>query len=304
MDIKITEEMLIRLYIDVDDLHQSWQMYEKEVRSLVGKLTKPTREPDLSPSEVCCIIAGYHLSGYKCFEYYYHQIIQDKYGSYFPKAPSYERFVSLMARSYPLMWLWSLHCCLQSRRNGLYFIDSKKMEVCHIKREHSHKVFGNARKGKSSTGWFYGFKLHLVINSYGEIVNWLLTPANVADNNQELLIKLLKGLEGICIGDRGYHTALFEWFYVNKLHLIVKPKKNMKQNVISLMEHQQYLKKRALIESVNDILVSVCDVEHSRHRKPENAFASIAGAIIAYRFIDDKPCIFIKYNSHKLGLAA
>lgn len=105
MDVKFTEEMLIRLYIDVDDLYQSWQVYQKMNRLVLGELKKTTKKPDLSPAEICCIIAGYHLSGYKCFEYYYHRIIKDKYSSCFPKSPCYERFMSLMTKSYPLMWL-------------------------------------------------------------------------------------------------------------------------------------------------------------------------------------------------------
>lgn len=293
MNVKFNEKKLIEIFIDIDDLLKMWKTYQNSVA--VGTQKQPTREPELSESEVCTIVACYHLSGYKCFEYYYREFIKGGYLSYFPTAPSYERFLTLLSRSYKLMWLWSLHCCLGAKRDGLYFIDSKKLPVCHLRREHSHRVFvDSARKGKSSTGWFYGFKIHLVINSYGQIVNWTLSTGNVADNNVELLKKLLHNLKGICVGDKGYHTSLFEWFYTNGLQVVTKPKKSMKQDTISLYEHQQFLKKRALIESVNDILTSVCDLEHTRHRKPENAFAHIAGAIIAYHFIEQKPCIFIK----------
>jgi hypothetical protein len=303
MDIKFTEKKLIEIFIDIDDLLKMYQAYQN--RTLLGTKKLPTRMPELSASEVCTIVACYHLSGYKCFEYYYRKVIKGTHFSYFPSAPSYERFLVLMSRSYNLMWLWSLHCCLHSQRNGLYFIDSKKLAVCHLKREHSHKVFaGAARKGKTSTGWFFGFKLHLVINAYGQIVNWTITSGNVSDNNADLLKKLLRNLEGICVGDKGYYSSLFEWFYSNGLHLVLKPKKNINQRLPSLYDHQQYLKKRALIESVNDILTSICDVEHTRHRKPENAFANIAGAIVAYHFIDPKPCIFIKNSKYEYRMAA
>lgn len=296
MQVQINEIKLIELFIDIDDLLKSFQVYQQSRR--MGQLRKPTRVAGLSESEVCAILAAYHLSGYKCFEYYYRQVIQGKYLSYFPKAPSYERFLTLMSRCYKFMWLWSLHCCLKAKRSGLYIIDSKRLEVCHLKREHSHRVFANsARKGKTSTGWFYGFKVHLVINDRGEIVNWTITPGNVADNNPDLLKQLLQGLQGICLGDRGYYTTLFDWFYEHKLHLLVKPKRNMKKDSLSLMDHQHYLKKRALIESVNDLLVSVCNLEHTRHRKPENAFAHIAATIVAYQFLTHKPAIFIP-NQH------
>jgi hypothetical protein len=303
MQVQFSEIKLIALFIDVDDLLKSFQAYQQSRQ--VGQARRPTRVPELSESEVCTILAAYHLSGYKCFEYYYRQVIQQSYASYFPKAPSYERFLTLVSRCYQLMGLWSLHCCLKATRTGLYIIDSKRLEVCHLKREHSHQVFSaTARKGKTSTGWFYGYKVHLVINDRGEIINWAITPGNVADNNTALLQQLLKGLSGICLADKGYYTSLFEWFYQHKLHLIIKPKRNMKKDTPCLIDHQHYLRKRALIESVNDLLVSVCDLEHTRHRKPENAFAHIAAALIAYQFLDHKPAIFIPNHSHNHNRAA
>ncbi|HEX8532127.1 MAG TPA: IS982 family transposase [Cytophagales bacterium] len=302
MQVQINEIKLIALFVEIDDLLKSLQAYQQARQ--VGKARRPTRVCELSQSEVCTILAAYHLSGYKCFEYYYRQVIKNTHASYFPQAPSYERFLVLVSRCYTLMWLWSLHCCLKASRTGLYFIDSKRLEVCHLKREHSHRVFSAARKGKTSTGWFYGFKLHLVINERGEIVNWTLTPGNVADNNPALLKQLLKGLTGICIGDRGYWTSLFEWFYQHKLHLLVRPKRNMKKDSPCGVDHQHYLRKRALIESVNDLLVSVCDLEHTRHRKPENAFAHIAAALVAYQFLEHKPAIFIPNQHANHSMAA
>jgi hypothetical protein len=199
---------------------------------------------------------------------------------------------------------------MKATHNRLYFIDSKRLSVCHIKREHSHKVFATkARKGKSSLGWFYGFKLHLVINAYGQIVNYSFTTGNIADNNGSLLQKLLSGLEGLCIGDKGYqsciyHTCLFDYFYTQGLHLLVKPKKKRLQKAISLLDHQLFLKKRALIESVNDLLTSICDLEHSRHRKAENAFASMVASVIDKQSLENKPCIFVVNQPQTFSMAA
>lgn len=181
----------------------------------------------------------------------------------------------------------------QSQRTGYYFVDSKKLEVCHLRREHQHKVFKDfARKGKSSTGWFYGLKLHLIINHLGEIISFLLTPANTADNNHLVLAMLLEGLKGKCCGDKAYLTTLFESFYAEGLQLLVKPKRNMKPLPVSA-EDMQLLKQRPLIESVNDILSTVCNVEHSRHRNPFHGFANVLSALIAYRYTERKPHIFI-----------
>lgn len=303
MQAQISENKLIALFIEVDDLAIAFQSYQNNHQ--VGKTRKPTRTPALTQSEICTILVAYHLSGYKCFEYFYRHQILSQYHSYFPKAPSYSRFVALIERVYPLLYVWSLHTCLKASRNGLYFIDSKRIPVCHIKRENSHKVFAHtARKGKSSLGWFYGFKLHLVINAYGQIVNYSFTTGNVADNNGQLLQRLLKGLEGLCVGDKGYHTRLFDYFYSQGLHLLVKPKKKSIQKAICLLDHQLYLKKRALIESVNDLLISICNLEHTRHRKVENAFISMMASLIAYQSLDHKPSIFVANTQHPYAMAA
>ena len=137
-----------------------------------------------------------------------------------------------------------------------------------------------------------GLKLHLVINAQGQVMNFLLTPGNVADNNQDVLQHLLQGLQGECYGDKGYLTTLFERFYQQGLHLITKVRNKMKNKLLPL--HQTLkLRKRALIESVNDLLTSVFDIEHSRHRKPLNAIAHTLAGLIAYCFYDQKPSVFI-----------
>ena len=289
MNVQFTENKLIELFIEVDDLYKAYVEYQKQI-GFVPK--KRTRVPDLNGSEVCTILVAYHHSGYKCFEYYYRQLILKRYADYFPQAPSYERFVSLIPRAADLIYLWLLYCVAGSKRTGLYFIDSKKLQVCHLKREKSNKVFKDvARKGKTSTGWFFGLKIHLVINNLGEIISFDLTSGNVADNNHDLLKKLLNSLDGKCVGDKGYLSKLFEFFFNNGLQLITKPKKRMKKlpinNTLNLL-----INKRAVVESVFDILGTVCDIEHSRHRSPVNAAIHIFSSLIAYQHLEQKPRVF------------
>jgi hypothetical protein len=214
------------------------------------------------------------------------------------------RFVCYTIRALPLLLLLLLYKCSQSVRSGHYFIDSKKLEVCHLRREKDHKVFKPfARKGKGSMGWFYGLKLHLVINHLGEIVSFLLTPANTADNNHSVLTQLLHGLQGKCAGDKGYYTTLFEHFLEHGLHLLLRPKKNMKP-LPAFAGDVRFLKQRPLIESVNDILATVCDVEHTRHRNPLHGYASILSALIAYQYLPHKPHLFIPGTVNYLQAAA
>jgi len=151
-------------------------------------------------------------------------------------------------------------------------MDYKKLSVCHLRRIHQHQVFKDtAKRGKSSVGWFYGFKLHLLINQKGEPIHFQITPANVADNNHVTLEYMLKNVKGLCFGDKGYLSKLWNKFYNNGLKLVTKTKRNAK-NILTLLQECYLLAKRAIIESVNDILTSVFDIEHFRHRKFINAF--------------------------------
>jgi len=301
MDCQISENLLVRMYVEADDLLLAYQDYLKTEGKLV---VSHRRQPALSPSEVITIIAAYQLSGYKNFEYYYRRLILGQYASYFPDAPSYKRFLNFIGRSLELMCLWTLHTTIQSRRTGLYFVDAKKLPVCHLRREKSHRVFeGIARKGKTSTGWFYGLKIHLIINNLGEIVAFDLSPANVADNNQDLLKKMMKGLKGICVGDKGYLTKLFSFFYENGLHVLTKPRKNMKNLPVDT-NFNILLDKRGIIESVFDILSSVCDIDHTRHRSPINATVHILAALVGYHYIDEKPRVFFSNKRIQHACAA
>ncbi len=290
MEVQFTEKKLISLFVEIDDLLLSFYSYQQKHNLLSSK--KPTRVPVLSCSEICTIIVSYHLSGYKCFEYYYKEMVLKALTSYFPKAPSYECFLSYIPRCIDVLYLWLLYSCSKSQETGLYFVDSKKIQVCHLRREKSNKIFKEyARKGKSSTGWLYGLKLHLIINNLGEIMSFDLTSGNIADNNHNLLQKLLGQLKGICVGDKGYFSTLFAFFYENGLHLLTKAKKNMK-NKVSTSKHQKLINKRGIIESTFDILTSICDIEHSRHRNPISAFTNVFAGLIAYQSLESKPTVF------------
>ena len=301
MDVQFTENKLIELFIEVDDLRKAFIEYQKLTGKYIVKKKLPTQ---LNGSEVCSILVAYNYSGYKCFEYYYRELILKRYSDYFPDAPCYESFLNYIPKATDLIYLWLLYSVATSKRTGLYFIDSKKLQVCHLRREKSNKVFkGVARKGKTSTGWFFGLKIHLVINNLGQIVGFDLTPGNVADNNQQLLRKLLDQLDGVCVGDKGYLTKLFSFFYENGLYLMTKPRKNMKKlpvdNTFNLL-----INKRAVVESTFDILATICDIEHSRHRSPLNASVHIFSALIAYQYLDQKPHVFFPSITNKMKLVA
>lgn len=289
---------LIEIYVNCDDFLKDFlKNYHQSTLEMSG-IRKPTREPDLSPSELMSISIYYHLSGYKCFQYYYSQIVVKQLHSYFPKLVSYERFVALMPRVMPLLLVY-LNYYRTGIATGVYYADSKKLPVCDNRRIHQNKVFADqADRGKSSTGWFYGFKVFIVVNQYGQLMKCGFTKASKADNNFDWMLSFFDGLEGKIFTDRGFLSSkAFEKLYGKGLKLITGIRTNMKNKLVDLTEKLLH-KKRGMIEAVNDILMTVCDIDHTRHRSPLNFFVNLFSGLIAYTFFDKVPSIFNKkFNS-------
>ena len=246
------------------------------------------------------ILILYHLSGMKCFEYYYREVVLKTLKKDFPTAPSYEWFISLIPRVMSHMFAFLYKCRCKKTDQEIYYMDSKQIPVCHNRRIHSNKVFkGMAERGKSSTGWFYGFKLFLIINPWGEIVRVYLTKGNVADNNFSLLKTLLKGLRGKAFADKGFITKYFSFFQQEGLSIITKIRNNMKNKLVT-MEDKILLTKRGVIESAFDIMMTICDIEHTRHRSPVNAFTHLIAGLTAYTYLEKLPSVMgKKYQSLK-----
>lgn len=194
----INEYKVIKLFCEVDDFAQAFDKKLSE-HLIGGPGPRSVHVPQLRVSEMMCIEILYHHSGYKCFQYYYEQEVEKGYlRAYFPHAPSYSRFVQLKPRMLPYMVFYLNLCCL-GRLCGIYFADSTKLASCHNRQIHNHKVFyGKAARGKTSTGWLYGFKLFLVIYAYGEIMNAFFTLGDVADNHLPAMVKLLSKLKMLC----------------------------------------------------------------------------------------------------------
>jgi hypothetical protein len=186
---------------------------------------------------------------------------------------------------------------------GVSFIDSTPLKVCHNRFIYNHKVFKTyVARGKSSTGWFYGFKLHLIINDCREICSFCLTPGNVDDWNADVIDHLCRELKGKLFGDRGYiYRELFERLYERGIQLVTRLRKHMK-NVLMDMRDKLLLRKRTVIESVNDFLKNICQVEHSRYRSPINFLVKPLAALSAYSFPPHKPSIWGFQDARALPL--
>ncbi len=252
---------------------------------------RTNKKRQMNKSEMMVIAIFYHYSGFKCFKWYYNLVIRGIFSSYFPNAFSYNRFIQLMPELNIYMAFFMVATRLSVPLEG-NFIDSKKLVVClnqRIKKRQVHK--GVAKRGKSSTGWFFGFKLHLIINHFGEIVWFCFTAGNTADNNHDLLFSMAEKFQGNLFGDKGYISKIKAASEACGLKIITKLKKNMKRKVPLTPEEFYYLSHRGLIETVFDILKHIFDIEHSRNRSIKNYFANILGAMIAYTFLDKVPSI-------------
>jgi Transposase DDE domain len=288
----INELKVIELFCELDDFCSEFDR-KLAAHLIANKPAKSVNTPEISISEMMCIEILYHHSGYKCFQYYYKQEVEKGYlKTYFPKAPSYNRFVQLKPRM--LFYLiFYMNLCRIGQLCGIYYADSTKLGVCHNRRIGSNKVFkGKATRGKTSTGWFYGFKLFLVINAFGEIMSTFFTPANVADNQLSIMIKIFSKLKGWAFADKGFiNQKAFEELFSKGLHLVTGIRKNMKNKLVD-MDQKLLLKKRGVIESVNDILKTVCDIEHTRHRSPVNMLVNLYAGLCSYTWLDRLPSIF------------
>jgi hypothetical protein len=286
--------------MDVDDFCQvflpKWQK-----RLLGDGSKKRLRKGKLSMSEIITIIIYFHQSHYRNFKRYYIEHVCQQLRAEFPNLVTYERFVVLMPSAFgPLSaYLKSLY----GKCTGISFIDSTTLAVCDNHRIHNNKVFeGVAERGKGSMGWFYGLKLHLVINDRGEILSCQVTAGNVDDRKP--VLKLCQDLFGKLIADRGYISQalleqLLETFGVQ---LITRIKSNMKNRLMPLVD-KLLLRKRAIIESVVDQLKNVSQIEHTRHRSPLNCFINILAGLIAYCHQPKKPSLNIVFSTSPLLIA-
>ena len=275
---------LLELFCDVDDFMLSFEPQWKANQLKASKQRE--RAGQLSPSEVMTILIHFHQSQYRTFKAYYREHVQVHLTSEFPHLVSYTRFVALIPRmTVPLL------AYLQSRYGactGISFIDSTSLEVCDPKRISQHRVFAvDAKRGKTSMGWFYGFKLHLAVNDRGELLACCLTPGNVDDRTP--VPGMVKRLRGKLIGDRGYLSApLAALLFEQGLQLITKLRKNMKNKLMNLSD-KLLLRKRAIIESIIDQLKNISQIEHSRHRSPANFVVHLTAGLIAYSHQAKKP---------------
>jgi transposase len=283
-------QSLLELYCDVDDFWQGFRAQWYSHLLAAGEI-KRVRAPELSESEVMTIVIDFHRSGYRTFKAYYTEHVLVHLRSEFPNLVSYNRFVELMQRMVIPLAAYLRQC--YGVCTGISFIDSTSLAVCENRRIQRHRVFrGVAQRGKSSLGWFYGFKLHLVTNDRGELLAVRLTPGNVDD--RQPVPELARSLFGKLFGDRGYLSQpLFEQLFEQGIQLVTHLRKNMPNRLIPLQD-KLLLRRRTIIETINDQLKNISQIEHTRHRSLLNCLVNVLAGLIAYCHQPRKPSLRLR----------
>jgi hypothetical protein len=272
------------LFYCIDEFCKVYEEWEHS--KLIPSIGSRNRAGKLSLSEMLSIEIMFHTSGFRDFKSFYKYGICIKYKNYFKNLPTYERFVQIKHKLFlPLTILLQN---LRGNETGYYIIDSTSLKVCHNRRISRHKVFkGMVERGKSTMGWFYGFKLHIVINHKGELMGIKVTAGNKDDRS--VMEELTKQLKGKLFGDKGYISKTkFKALWDKGLQLITGIKRTMKNHLMPLVD-KIMLRGRFIVESVFNILKNNMNIEHTRHRSPMNFCINLLACLASYSFRKSKP---------------
>ena len=283
-------DQLMAIFCAIDDFCKAFEpVYIR--RLLQAGQRQRTRHTTLALSEMLTLLVYFHWSHYRTFKHYYREYVTVPLRPYFPRLVGYQRFVELMPRA--LVPLCGYLSTRKGRRTGIAFIDSTPLAVCDNHRIATHKVFaGLAMRGKTSMGWFFGFKLHLIVNDEGELLAFRLPPGHGDD--RQPVARLAAGLRGQLFGDRGYISQAFhDVLRSHGLTLLTKIRRNMKNRMMRLWD-KLLLRKRALIETINDQLKNISQIEHTRHRRMPGFMVNLVAALVAYSFRPNKPSLGIR----------
>lgn len=299
----ISNDKVTEIFFDIDEFCKVFEPAFTEKLLEDGKKHRK-RAFKMSMSEILTITVIFQLSGHRTFKHFYLFYVQKHMKTEFPDTVSYNRFTELMqANMLPLVLFMKTRCLGEC--TGISFVDSTPVRVCKNKRISSNKVFkGIATTGKSTMGWFHGFKLHIIVNDKGEILNFVITQGNVDDREPLKEGNILNKIFGSLYADKGYISKnLAAMLFDDGLHLVTGIRNNMK-NVLMTMRDKILLRKRSIIETINDQLKNICHAEHSRHRSFGNFITNLVASLIAYSFQEKKPRIKFEEQPNASGQLA
>ncbi len=194
----LTEDKVIEIFVMADEFCKIFNAMLRRRGLDKPKEENYHRDCRMSQAEIIVIMIMFHSSNHKCLKHFYLNEICVRYRHLFPQTVSYNRFTEL-EKSVVVQFVIFVKKCLLGKCTGISFVDSTLLRVCRNQRIHMHKVFkGIAQRGKCSLGWFYGFKLHLICNDKGEILNFMITPGDVDDREPLKMKSFVEFIYGKC----------------------------------------------------------------------------------------------------------
>ena len=288
----ITEDKITEIFCMADDFCKIYDKFIK-VNGLRPKRDRKKweyhRALRLSDSETIMIL--FHFSGFKCLKCFYTQYVCSHMGHLVPTHVSYNRFTELERKvAVPMVLL--LKKCLMGGCTGISFIDSTALRVCRT-------GYSRAWYREDNVSWDGSMASNCILCAEkGELLGFMLTTCNVDDGDPLKNSAFLEHIFGKFVGDKGYISkGLFEKLFEDSIQLLTKLLNNMK-GVLMIIADKILVRKRAIIETVNDELKNMAQIEHSRHRSVPNFTVNLFLALSAYCFFPKKPKIAVdRYGS-------
>lgn len=283
---------LDELFCNIDDFCSCFEpQWHQKLLTHGVKICQRAR--GLFLSEVMTILVAFHQNHYRNFKHYYIDHVCVYWRSEFPRLPSYQRFVEWIPSTLVPLCVYLKHCF--GKCTGISFLDATSLKVTRNRRISQHRVFDKlAARGKTSVDWFSSFKLHLVVNERGELLNIQVTPGNIDDRKP--VLDLLQGLFGRVFADRGYVSQSLAQKLLHDfgVEFFAKPRRNMKNRALRLTD-KLLARKRSIIETIIDQLKNISQIEHSQHRSPVNFGVNVLCGLIAYCYQPKKPSLQLEW---------
>lgn len=272
--LKYNSDSVINLFCIIDDIC-------KEIVPFKDK-SKGGRPNNLTISELITISILFLNSNCDAFKKFYFFANLDGYFN----LNSYGRLLHNLKSTLIWQFLILVVICHRNREvcDKIKFIDSMPICVCKNKRIFTYKVSELANRGKSSIGWFFGFKVHLIVDRNGRLLNFKITGGNISDQSHDLIKELTKDLKGLLIGDKGYQSKeMFKEFKDKGLYFLTGLRKSKKNERLPIFEGYHSLKRlRQKLETINGQIKFRQGMESSLPRSHKGYFWRYTSAILSF----------------------
>lgn len=276
--------LLIAIFCFVDDFHEHILTLLRPALIRPHQQHPPLKRRNLSTTELVSLALFFQFTGHRSWRDFY-KYIKTHYRQDFPDLPSYRNFVAAMNALSPYAVILLQAFCALFRQTtpatAAKFADSTNLPVCSIKREFSHQVMKLfATKSKTTMGWFYGLRLHVLCNELMQILECRITTATVGE--RAALESMWNYIFGLIVADAGYLGQEFQT-RARSLgkQLLTGARANMKK-LLTKKQHE-LLQLRQVIETIFSVLKTRLGLGSTLPRSPLGHFARYVWCLAAYQ---------------------